>query len=518
MPRLILLLIIMGWPATSLGTALDDYVAASDPNYGYIHIDTVSGLGYAAYILDMTSQEWRTGAEVDRTLWQHWLIIVKPTFAFGNKALLLIDGGSNGGAPPSTVDDELINAALITNSVVAQLKMVPNQPLTFTDETDPRSEDAIIAYSFDKYLATGDGTWPALLPMVKSAVRGMDTVNDFVSGITSGTVNIDRFVLTGGSKRGWTTWLTAAVDSRVIAIIPAVFDALNLDEQMVHHYAAYGFYSPAIQDYVDLNIMDRLGTAEGQALLQIVDPYQYRIRYNSISKYLINSTGDQFFLPDSAQFYFDNLSGEKHLRYVPNTDHGLDDPGVGYGIVDFYDSILDGASRPQYSWTIQPDDSIRVQTIDTPTNVQLWQANAPNARDFRLETIGPVWNNSTLSDQGGGIYIGQVPLPQQGWTGFFVELTYEHGGISPYTFTTQVHVVPERLPFARQADYDWDGDVDQEDFGNFQLCLAGSGTPHASECLWADLDSDNDVDQGDFIKFQNCMSGPNVPYVPGCDD
>ena len=35
----------------------------------------------------------------------------------------------------------------------------------------------------------------------------------------------------------------------------------------------------------------------------------------------------------------------------------------------------------------------------------------------------------------------------QGWTGFFVELTYPGSGVPPLKFTTQVHVVPDVLPY-----------------------------------------------------------------------
>ena len=38
-------------------------------------------------------------------------------------------------------------------------------------------------------------------------------------------------------------------------------------------------------------------------------------------KLVLNSAGDQFFLPDSSQFYFDALPGPKKLRYTLNTDH-----------------------------------------------------------------------------------------------------------------------------------------------------------------------------------------------------
>ncbi len=59
-----------------------------------------------------------------------------------------------------------------------------------------------------------------------------------------------------------------------------------------------------------------------------------------------------------------------------------------------------------------------------------------------------------------------------------------------------------------------DGDVDQEDFGHIQACLAGSTVGPSPECRNADLDRDNDVDLYDMVLFIGCMSGPNVPGDP----
>src|SRR5437899_4548276 len=53
-------------PAIGEVTALDRYVAASDPSYRYELIETIPGDGYAAHVLEMTSQRWRDETEVDR--------------------------------------------------------------------------------------------------------------------------------------------------------------------------------------------------------------------------------------------------------------------------------------------------------------------------------------------------------------------------------------------------------------------------------------------------------------------
>ena len=209
-----------------------------------------------------------------------------------------------------------------TKTVVSQLKMVPNQPLMFAGETTGRTEDEIIAYTWDKYLRTGDARWPARLPMTKAAVRAMDTVTAFCGSAQGGGVSVQSFVVTGASKRGWTTWTTAAVDQRVSAIIPMVIDILNVQTSMLHHYNAYGFWSPAIEDYMNRASPDWFGTPEMAALMDIVDPYAYRRRL-TMPKFIINDTGDEFFLPDSSQFYFADLPGVKYLRYVPNVEHAL---------------------------------------------------------------------------------------------------------------------------------------------------------------------------------------------------
>ncbi|MCJ7674609.1 MAG: PhoPQ-activated pathogenicity-related family protein, partial [Sedimentisphaerales bacterium] len=442
----VLVLLIVTAPV-ALGTALDDYVAAPDSNYSYRVVKTIEVPGCTGYVLEMTSQAWRSEKEVDRTLWKHWLTIIKPEKVASDIALLWITGGSNDRPAPERPEQMLVAIAQNSGSVVAEIRMVPNQPLNFPDGGGPRDEDGIIAYTFDKYIKTGDGTWPLLLPMVKSAVRAMDTVSACLSSLSEGALKVNKFVVCGGSKRGWTTWLTAAVDKRVVAIAPAVIDVLNMDEQMKHHYSAYGFYSSAIDDYEQLKVFERLGTPEGQALIKYIDPYEYRSRY-TIPKFLVNSSGDQFFLPDSAQFYFKDLIGERYIRYVPNTDHGLGNSDAPMSLMLFYKSILAGSPRPKFSWSVKEDGSIVVKTTTAPTAVNLWQASNTKARDFRLETIGPAWKSSSLADQGGGTYIGSVPEPNEGWTAFFVELLFDSGYGIPHKFTTQVNVVPNRLPFS----------------------------------------------------------------------
>ena len=427
------------------GSELDDYVGRADDSYRYEVVRTVSNDGGTGYIIDMVSQTWRCEAEVDRVEWRHWVHIAIPKKVRFGKALLIIDGGANGGKTPKGIDSAVASIAIETGSVVARIQMIPNEPLRFNGENRDRSEDAIIAYSWDKYMATGDADWIAQLPMTKSAVRAMDTVEDFVKKKTGR--KIEGFVVTGASKRGWTTWLTGVVDKRVVAIAPIVIDMLNSQKSFRHHYSVYGFYAPAVRDYEEMGIFRRLGTPVSDELMKIVDPYSYRDRL-TMPKLIINSAGDQFFCPDSWQFYYEGLKGEKHLRYVPNCGHGLEDTDALETLTLFYESILKGWKRPDFSFKSTNPNVIEVKTKERPVAVKLWQATNPDARDFRVDVFGKGWTSSSIEGGGDGSYTAKVEEPTKGYTAFFVELTYESPGKRAFKFTTGTRVVPDMKPFS----------------------------------------------------------------------
>ncbi len=443
--------------AAARETALDRYVHATDPSYTFERVSTIAAPGYTADVLNLTSQTWAPPTIPDRTIWKHWLIVARPERVSSTTAFLYITGGSNNDKAPEKVDPLISELALTTHTVVAELHMVPNQPLDFPDATArDLVEDQFIAYTWDKFLRTGNDLWPARLPMTKSAVKAMDAVQAFLKSDAGGRINVERFVVAGASKRGWTTWTTAAVDPRVVAIAPLVIDLLNTEKSFEHHYRAYGFYSPAVKDYEDLGIMKWQGTPPFRRLMQIEEPYEYRDRL-TLPKYIVNAAGDQYFLPDSSRFYFDDLKGEKHLRYVPNTDHSLRNSDAREGLIAFYDAIVRKQDRPKLSWTFEADGSIRVATSARPLEVTLWQAVNLERRDFRLESIGPAYRPVHLVPRQDGAYVATIEKPPSGWTAAFVEVTYTSGGKYPFKFTTSVRVIPETLPF--EAPKHQDGSV-----------------------------------------------------------
>lgn len=428
-------------------TALDRYIAKPTPEYRFDIVDVINDNGCRSYVISLISQQWRDANEVDKPLWKHWLTVTEPPNVKTSIGALVISGGSSTDDPPRKIDKVVADLATQTGAIVAEFHAVPNQPLTFADDGVARAEDDLIAYSWKKYLHSGDDTWLIRLPMTKAVVRAIDTVIALTAE-AGGRPKVDRFVVGGASKRGWTAWLTPVVDKRVIAIVPVVIDTLNVARSADHAYRVYGFWPDALKPYEKMGIMDWLGTPQLNALLSIEDPYSYRKRI-TVPKLIVNASGDQFFTPDSSQFYFDGLPGEKYLRYLPNTDHSLTGASgtASQTGIAFVNSIITGTALPRYSWHFERDGTITVRTTSAPLSVKLWQAENPHARDFRLETIGRAFKSTDLEYRGGSTYAASISTPRHGFAAAFVEITYAAAGDERFTVTTDVRITPDVLPF-----------------------------------------------------------------------
>ncbi len=428
-------------------TALDRYVATPDAAFHWNAVTNATLAGGVIFTaIDLTSQSWLTTNEVNRTVWRHWLNVYRPPEVTHSTGFLMISGGNIRDLKPPKPGTELAMIAVATQSVIAELKQVPNEPLVFNGDGKERTEDEILALGWATYLKTGDERWITRLPMTKSAVRAMDAVTAFCASSAGGGQKVDTFVVAGGSKRGWTTWATAEVDRRVVAIAPIVIDLLNLEPSFKHHWRAYGFWAPAVGNYVQEGVMDWPGTPEYAALRKIEDPFEYRDRL-ILPKLVINACGDQFFLPDSSQFYFSELLGPKFLRYVPNADHSLKGSDAYETLTAWHHVTLNHTPLPQFSWTHPATGAVALHLTDKPRKVKLWQATNPKARDFRLESLGAKWKSTDLAPDANGEVTTTVDAPATGYTAYMVECTYDVGALVPLKLTTDVRVVPDTYPF-----------------------------------------------------------------------
>jgi len=407
---------------------LADYVAKADDSYGFEAADTVEGEGYTVYPFRMTSQTWKG------IRWQHWLSIIKPDeVAYPDGALIFISGGNNNQEKPPLGRGEAQALAIVAKqlkAVVVMLNQVPNQPLF-----DGLYEDGIISLTFENFLKTGDAEWPLLLPMVKSAVRAMDTVQ--AVGKKEFGQDIERFMLTGGSKRGWTTWLTAVVDPRVESIAPMVIDVLNMDEQMAYQKKVYGTYTDEVSEYTNRGLQEQMASEGGKGLLAIVDPYEYRDKL-TLPKLVVLGTNDEYWCVDSAKLYFDDLKGKSWLHYEPNAPHGLN-LNVVPVIMAMYRSMLTGKSLPEVKWRRTEDGEMEVSWNDPGGKAVLWQATSPN-RDFRQSE----WTSSPLEAKSPARVT--VTAPESGWRAFFVSVEFPLIEGVTYPLSTMMTVAPESFP------------------------------------------------------------------------
>ncbi len=434
-------------------TPLDEYVATEDPSFRWEVAGRVEKPTHRELFIDFTSQTWRTEEEVSRPEWRHRLTIVIPSGVEAETALLFITGGTHPTEQELDAGGRFTQAAIATRSVVATLYQVPNQPIRVLDSDEPergRFEDDLLAASWKRFMATEDPAWIAQLPMAKSAVAAMDVVQAALAE-EEDAPTIERFTVTGTSKRGWTTWLTAAVDDRVAAIAPIVIDVLNIEPSMKHHFASYGAWSKALQDYERQGLADSLSSPQSAAIRAIVDPYAYRERL-TLPKCLINASGDEFFLPDSSRFYFDDLVGEKHLSYTPNTGHSLKGSNALDTLIAFHASVAHGLPRPRLTWdpVAEGQTGVAVRCSTQPIEAVLWRAVNPDARDFRHPVVGDAFRPTPLEPEAIGSYFAPLEAPEKGCAATFVRFTFDIGAAKPFRISTPVWVTPDVEPFAER--------------------------------------------------------------------
>jgi PhoPQ-activated pathogenicity-related protein len=435
----------------------ESYLDEPHPAYDYSIEDTLEGEGYTAYVIRMVSQEWLTEDIVDETEWWHWLTIVVPDSVGHDTGMLWIGGGSRDDDRPDSVNPMIREAALATNSITADLHNIPFQPLTFLEEgEEPRYEDDIIAYGWRKYLESGaddeKAEWLLRFPMTAAAQRAMDTITDVVDSNTNHTVQ--NYVVSGASKRGWTTWTTGIFDDRVVAIAPVVIDLLNIVPSFQHHWRAYGEWSPAIQEYVDEEIMKWQFSSEFARMLEVVDPYSY-IDSLDMPKYIVNAASDEFFLPDSWQFYWEDLPGPKSLRYVPNAGHSMEETDASENLIAYYDMVLNDMEIPEFRWTAEANGfRLHFDGENKPDELLLWNAQNPDARDFRLYVIDRIWLARDLDLPEEGPLFVELEEPDEGFSASFIEATYELPSGLKFKQTTGIKVLPDIYPYERFAPED----------------------------------------------------------------
>ena len=428
-------------------TSMSDYIESTKNEFSYDIQDVIYEENWTGYHIKMISGEWLDSKKVDQVEWWHYVDIIIPKQTTSSTGIMFIDGGEKS-EDYFRLDAQSIQNAIKTEAVIVNVSNIPFHPLNFlSSEQDSFEEDDLIAFAWNKFLKQGakqkDVEWLPRFPMTRAIVRAMDLAQEIV---LQNDIVVKDFVVSGASKRGWTAWTTAAVDSRVKAVVPMVIDMLNLVPSFENHYRSYGEFSPAVQEYVNYNIQDWLGTEEFKVLMSYIEPFSFVDKF-TMPKYIINAGSDEFFSTDSWRFYYDKLPGEKIIRYVPNKNHSLDGRYLTEDLVSYFYRVINDIEIPSLSWNLSDNKLIAELDYDGDYNVSVWTAKNDNGRDFRLWEEGELWEETSIGKLANNKYELNVSSNLKGYKATMIEFTIDPKSEFPLIISTGPFVFPEKYPF-----------------------------------------------------------------------
>jgi PhoPQ-activated pathogenicity-related protein len=415
--------------ATTARADLFSYVAKPEPQFACTLVEKTELGACEIFKFQLKSQVWQG------IPWEHDLVLFRPKEGDVQDKMYLLN---NGGQMKASGLPYGVMLSTMMKAPVAILMGIPNQPLF-----GGKREDDLIAETFVRYIDTSDDAWPLLFPMVKSLVKAMDAVQDFTA--KEWPKRIEKFIVGGASKRGWTTWLTAAADSRVMAITPMVIDVLNMPVQMKRQVECFGGPSEQIRPYTARGLVPMPETAIAQQLWKWVDPWTYRAKY-TLPKLVVLGNNDRYWAPDALNIYWDGLPGPKWISYTPNAGHNLTTKVEGkkgdpmravHATAAFVRHQLTGKPMPELGW--KHDEAgerlrLTVSCNTAPTEVKVWRCMGPT-KDLREAR----WESRVVPFVDGKAEILET-RPTTGVMSFFADCTYEIDGL-PYTLCTQLRMV-----------------------------------------------------------------------------
>jgi PhoPQ-activated pathogenicity-related protein len=428
----ILILDAGGTKGITPDNAMQAYLKKKDKSFGWELNETKKGDGATFYRLIMTSQKWQG------ITWKHEITVIVPEMLKFKDALLFITGGHlDKGVPDKHKwDDDLIaglgQVAKTNMTIVAIVWQVPNQPLY-----DDLTEDALISYTLHNFLNDHDFSWPLLFPMTKSAIRAMDAVQQFSKKELKW--KLKHFIVSGASKRGWTTWLTGANDKRVASIGPMVIDVLNMPVNVDYQKVVWGDYSIEIEDYVKLGIAQQLGSPGGNELVRMIDPYSYR-RTLTMPKLIFMGTNDPYWPVDAVKNYIDSIPGDNHICYTPNAAHDLGDKKTAFaGLSALVGCTVAKKDLPQCSYSVSEKDGTVTISVNPDagllTGAAIWSAESAD-QDFRDEK----WVQTVIPVSTRPLITAEIKIPAKGFKAFYVDLRYRAPFGSDFTQSTRMFV------------------------------------------------------------------------------
>ncbi|MGC4047545.1 MAG: PhoPQ-activated protein PqaA family protein [Armatimonas sp.] len=397
---------------------LDVFLKKPEPEFKWEKKAEKKVMGGTLHDLFFTSQVWQGRP------WTHRLQLFIPEKNDYPDFCTLLNTGGGGSQAEETMG--MLGAGQL-GGAFAILYHIPNQPLYGL------TEDALIVYTWQKYLETGDTSWPLHFPMAKAVLKAMDVLQ-------AAQPSLKRFLITGASKRGWTTWLAGASrDKRIVGIAPMVIDILNVAKQTAHQLEMYGKPSEQVADYTAVGMDKILATPRGQELLKLEDPYSYRDRL-TLPKLIILGTNDRYWSQDALNLYWKDLRGPKWVLYTPNSGHGLEDRARVFATLSAFGRMLASRKRwPKQYWVYTPN-YLKIDS-DMPLESARIFTCTSDTTDFRDSKWTSIEKEVLYRRQVGTA----IDSPHRGYAATFLEVTYELEPGRKFTLSTQISILRPKV-------------------------------------------------------------------------
>lgn len=310
-------------------------------------------LGVTAHFLNVTTINWMTPNDTTIYTWWHRVVVFIPDNYDNNIQQHLYFRNFEGrnrkaddleNLTAEEIDAEfdfghfafemenLAETASKAGTIAAVQFDSPAEAMQF--KFDPtlkiRTEDEMAAFSWVYYLKSVMAGANKLdidvimqVPTAKSTIKTFNAIRDFV--LETEDITLTKYSISGVSKRGQNAWTVAAFDDRVMAVMPVVYNFLNVDEYLNEHFRQFGAWSFALYPYFVEGLPVFKDAPEFQNLLCIADPYRYLYKYANRNLPILNTgtTGDQFMLVQSSDAYLPAFREKTDNNIYRRTIHNL---------------------------------------------------------------------------------------------------------------------------------------------------------------------------------------------------
>lgn len=368
---------------------------------------------------------------VPKNSWKHTLFIYVPERIKSN--IFFMKAGSGNLEELHKPNMILSNIAKLFGTICIEAFDIPNQPLVFNNEIDGLIEDELMAHSWKDYVNTGNMKNIVNFHMAKSIIEIMKFSDEFVKSELNININ-NKYILYGASKRALAIWLASSVSDKIEAIVPAVYDVLNVRSTIPNQKNRLGKFSQKLISYVKNGLFKH---KLAHRLFDFIDPINYD-SHILIPKFLINAANDNFFTPDSSTHYFDLIRGTKYLRYIPNVDHYLETDALQSHLVSIFKMVL-GKKFIQYDIS-KVDNVVTITTNEQIDGLKIWYAEN-DVFDFGIDQFVPYdsVNIDHLIPKPGDVVeipVDNILTKNKKWMVYMVEITFSNS----FVVTSPVYV------------------------------------------------------------------------------